>query len=198
MTIKHIPEPDLCRRISAGDELAFREVFDRFHRKIYQFAFNFLKSKERSEEIVQDTFLSFWLYRERIDVDQPIAPFLFTIARRTLTDAWRKAAVSERFREEVRLYMDGASNDTEEKVLMGELEQITQDALGKLSAQQQEVFALSRYEGLSYDEIAERMHISKNTVKYHLVNALKVIRTHFSEHDILYIYALMFSYCFSV
>ena len=186
MVIKHLPEPDLCRRLSAGDERAFREVFDRFHRKIYQFAFSFLKSKERSEEIVQDTFLSFWLYRTKIDAEQPIAPFLFTIARRTLTDAWRKAATSERFREQLRHVADLSSNDTEDEVFKNDLERITQGALRKLSDQQHEVFALSRYEGLSYDEIAERMHISKNTVKYHLVNALKVIRSHFGEHDVLY------------
>lgn len=195
MAIKYLPEPDLCSRLAAGDERAFRAVFDRFHRKVYQFAFNFLKNKERSEEIVQDTFLRFWLYREKIDSDQPIAPFLFTIARRTLTDAWRKAATSERFREELRLFVDVSTNDTEEKVLMNELERITQDALRKLSDQQQEVFTLSRYKGLSYDQIAERMHISKNTVKYHLVNALKIIRSHFGEHDMLYF--LLFSCYFS-
>ena len=196
MAIKYLPEPDLCRRLSAGEERAFREVFDRFHRKIYQFAFNFLKDKARSEEIVQDTFLSFWLHRTKIDVEQPIAPLLFTIARRTLTDAWRKAATSERFRKELRLFVDLSSNDTEEVVFRNDLERITQDALCKLSDQQQEVFTLSRYEGLSYDEIAERMHISKNTVKYHLVNALKAIRSHFGEQDVLYF--LLFSCCFSV
>lgn len=191
--IKYLPEPDLCRRLSTGDERAFREVFDRFHRKIYQFAFNFLKDKARSEEIVQDTFLSFWLHRTKIDAEQPIAPLLFTIARRTLTDAWRKAVTSERFREQLRFFVDLSNNDTEEEVFRNDLERITQDALRKLSDQQQEVFTLSRYEGLSYDEIAERMHISKNTVKYHLINALKVIRSHFGEHDVLY-FVLFSSY----
>lgn len=95
MVIKHLPEPDLCRRLAAGDERAFREVFNRFHRKIHQFAFNFLKNKEQSEEVVQDTFLSFWLHRMKVNPEQPIAPFLFTIARRTLTDAWRKSVTSE-------------------------------------------------------------------------------------------------------
>ncbi len=187
MLIKHLPEPDLSRRLSTGDEQAFRVVFDRFHLKIYQFAFNFLKDKEQSEEIVQDTFLSFWLHRSKINPEQPIAPLLFTIARRTLTDAWRKAATSQRFREHIRQIIDLSSNDTEEQVFKNDLERITHDALSKLSEQQQEVFTLSRYEGLSYDEIAERMHISKNTVKYHLVNALKVIRSHFGEHDMLYL-----------
>ncbi len=192
MTIKYLPEPDICQRLSAGDERAFREVFDRFHRKIYQFAFNFLKDKEQSEEIVQDTFLNFWLYRHRLDPDKPIAPLLFTIARRTLVDTWRKVASSEKFREHIYQFMEFTSNETEESVLAGDLERLTKDALSKLSAQQQEIFTLSRYEGLSYEEIAERLHISKDTVKYHLVNALKVLRAYFGKHDILYLYFLYF------
>ncbi|RQP14913.1 RNA polymerase sigma-70 factor [Parapedobacter defluvii] len=192
MTIRHLPEPELCGRLIEGDEHAFREVFDRFHRKIFQFAFNFLKDKAQSEEIVQDAFLSFWLHRETLNPNQPIAPFLFTIARRALTDTWRKAAASERFREQIRLFMDFSNNDTEELIFKNELEHIVQDALSKLSDQQQEVFTLSRYEGLSYEEIAERMHISKNTVKYHLVNALKVLRAYFGEHDVLYFYVIFF------
>ena len=192
MVIKHLPEPNLCHRLSNGDEGAFREVFDRFHPKVYQFAFNFLKDKEQSEEIVQDTFLNFWLHRETLDPNKPIAPLLFTIARRTLVDVWRKAAASEKFRERIHQFMELASNETEESVLAGDLERITEDALSKLSEQQQEIFKLSRYEGLSYDEIAERLHISKNTVKYHLVNVLKILRAHFHKHNILYVYFLYF------
>ncbi len=192
MAIRHFPEPELCSRLADGDEQAFREVFDRFHRKIFQFAFNFLKDNAQSEEIVQDTFLNFWLHRETLNPDQPIAPFLFTIARRVLIDTWRKAAASERFREQVRLFMDASNNATEELIFKNELEHVVQDVLSRLSDQQQEVFTLSRYEGLSYEEIAERMHISKNTVKYHLVNALKALRTHFGKHDVLYFFIFLF------
>lgn len=186
MTIKYIPEPELCYRLMNGDESAFREIFDRFHQKIFQFAFNFLKDSVLSEEIVQDTFLSLWLSRERLDPDQPIAPLLFTIARRTLIDAWRKAASSKKFREHVHRFIELTSNETEERLLLNDLERVTQEALSKLSQQQQEVFVLSRYEGLSYEEIAERLHISKHTVKYHIVAALKIVRAHFVEHNVLY------------
>lgn len=192
MAIKHFPEPDLVHRLLQGDEQAFREVFDRFYQKIYQFAFSFLREKEKSEEIVQDTFLNFWIHRENLNPDIPVAPLLFTIARRILVDAWRKAASSEHFRRHLLKKLELANNDTEERLFAAELERITQDALNKLNDQQQQVFTLSRYEGLSYEEIAERLHISKNTVKYHLVNALKILRTHFGKHDILYLYFLYF------
>lgn len=190
MTIKHLPEPELCRSLINGDERAFRKVFDRFHRKIFQFAFNFLKDKAQSEEIVQDTFLNFWLHRGRLDPAQPIAPLLFTMARRSLVDAWRRAAHSERFRQHVRQFMASVSNETEEQVMRNDLERITQEALSLLNQQQQQVFQLSRNEGLSYEEIAEQMQISKHTVKYHLVNALKILKAHFNKHGIGYLYLI--------
>lgn len=192
MNIRHIPEPDLSRRLTEGDEMAFRVVFDSFHRKIYQFAFGFLKDKEQSEEIVQDTFLGFWMHRETLNPDQPVAPLLFTIARRSLIDAWRKAAASAKFRQRIHQYMTFSSNETEEAVFAGDLERMTNEAFEQLNEQQQLVFQLSRDEGLSYAEIADRLHISKNTVKYHLMNALKIMRAHFSKHGVLYFYFLYF------
>lgn len=187
---KYFPEPDLSRRLSEGDETAFREVFDRFHRRIYHFALGFLKDKDQSEEIVQDTFLHFWLHREKLDHQYPIAPYLFTIARRTVIDAWRKAASAESFRERVGRIMETLHNDTEERIWADDLERIANEGLSRLNEQQQQVFTLSRYEGLSYDEIAERLQISKNTVKYHLVNALKIMRVHFNKHDVMYTYVV--------
>src|SRR5690606_41662338 len=115
MTTKHLPEPELCRSLIRGDERAFRKLFDRFHRKIFQFAFNFLKDGAQSEETVQETFLNFWLHRERLDPNRPIAPLLFTMARPSLTDARRKAAHSERSRQHVRQSMSSGSNDTEDQ-----------------------------------------------------------------------------------
>jgi len=192
MTVKYLPEPAFCNRLISGDERAFREFFDRYHRKIYQFAFNFLKDKEQSEEIVQHTFLNFWLNRSTMDPDRPLAPYLFTIARRVLTDAWRKAVTSSRFKEHVLQHMESVSNETEERIFSVELEDITRDALNKLSEQQHQIFTLSRQEGLSYEEIAERLHISKHTVKYHLVNALKILKAHFHKHDIIFFLLLLF------
>jgi len=192
MVLKYIPEPELAKRLSSGDVNAFREIFDRFHQKIYHFAFSILKGKEESEEIVQNTFLKFWLCREILDPEKAIAPFLFTIARRTITDVWRREAKSESFRKKMLLRLELSQNDTEEKVLFNDLERITQEVLKQFSEQQRQVFKLSRYEGLSYEEIAERLHISKNTVKYHLVNGLRMMKAHYSRNGIMYLYFIYF------
>ena len=68
-----------------------------------------------------------------------------------------------------------------------DLLQITDEVLEKLPKQQQVVFRMSRLEGLNYDEIAEQLNISRNTVKNHLVQAVKNIRFHFDKKGILYV-----------
>lgn len=192
MPIPFLADPRLVDRLRNGDEAAFRLVFERLHRKIYQFAFHFLKNKEQCEEIVQDTFLNFWVHREKLDRFKPIEPYLYIIARRTVTDYWRKAATAQNFRDQLFYSIRLSHNDTEEKVLMNDLERITEAGMQQLSSQQQMVFKLSRFEGLTYEEIAVKMQISKDTVKYHLVNALKVLREHFDKHDVSYLFFIAF------
>jgi len=110
---------------------------------------------------------------------------LFTIAHRNLIDGWRKQIALNRWKEQASYLLLKESNDNEERALSKDFDRIYRNAFAKLSEQQQKVFVLSREEGLSYHEIAERMHISKNTVKYHLTKALLIFRKYLSNHDIL-------------
>lgn len=186
MSIVFLPNPELVDRLRAGEEVAFRQLFDRLHRRIYQFAFKFVKEKERSEEIVQDAFLNFWMNRAKLDRDKPVEPYLYAIARRTMIDHWRRAASTQRVKDELFKKAVAVHNETEETVLLRDLERITEVGMKKMNGQQQMVFALSRFDKLTYDEIAAQMGISRNTVKYHLMKALEIMREHFEKHDVSY------------
>lgn len=192
MLISFNTDTELVDRLHIGDESAFRLVFDRFHQRIFLFAFKFLKDKEQSEEIVQDTFLNLWLHREKLDGLKPLEPFIFAIARRKLIDTWRKAATAQSYRDNLYQTIESSRNEPLEKLLMKDLERITEEGLMQLNCQQQKVFKLSRYEGFTYEEIAEEMKISKSTVKYHLINALKLLRYHFQKNGVLSLFILFF------
>jgi RNA polymerase sigma-70 factor (family 1) len=172
--------------LKRGDELAFRKVFDEHFRKLYLFCFRFLKNKQHAEEIVHDALLSVWTNRNKIDEDRSILPYLYTITRRLALNALRDIATSQKAMDELWLNMEALSNETEELVLLNDLRKFTESAVINLPAQQQLVFRMSRYEGLNYDEIAERLNLSRNTVKNHLVLALKTLRTHFNQSDAAY------------
>lgn len=179
-------EKELLLALKAGDEAAFRKVFDLYYKRLHTFGFRFLKNKEQAEEIVHDALLSLWLNRDKLNVALPVLPYLYTITRRLALNALRDVATSQKAIDQLWEKMEKLSNETEEAILLSDLKQFTEQSLVNLPHQQQIVFRMSRYEGLNYDEIAEKLNISRNTVKNHLVAALKTLRNHFGQSDAAY------------
>lgn len=113
-------------------------------------------------------------------------PYLYTITRTLALNALRDLATLQRAIDALWTDMEKVINETEESLLLSDLRQFTESALVQLPPQQQLIFRMSRYQGLSYDEIAEQVHLSRNTVKNHLIAALKTLRTHFNQSDVAY------------
>lgn len=179
-------EKELLLALKAGDESAFRKVFDLYFKRLYTFSFRFLKNKEQAEEIVHDALINLWLNREKLNPERLVLPYLYTITRRLALNALRDVATSQKAIDQLWEKMEKLSNETEEAILLSDLKQFTDQSLLNLPHQQQIVFRMSRYDGLSYDEIAEKLGISRNTVKNHLVAALKTLKSHFGHSDTAY------------
>lgn len=180
----------LLENFRDGDEKAFKVLYDYYHRKVYRFAYSFLKEKEPSQEILQETFINLWVNREKLDIKKPLEPYLFVICKRLVLDAFRKVTSTNALREGLLKKISEIDNRTEESIIYTDIMSYAEKAIAKLPRQQQLVFRLSRIEGLSFDEIAEQLNLSRNTVKNHLVVALKTLRTQLENHQILYMFLL--------
>lgn len=174
-------------RLMAGDESVFTLVYELYSEKVYRLAFRFLKDKEQSEEIVQEAFINLWLNREKLDKDGNLWLYLFVISKRLSLNALRQIGKSSSLIEKLLQQISELQNTTEEEVRTHDLENYAQELINKLPRQQQLVFKLSRVEGLSHKEIAEQLHISPNTVKNHMVEALKTLKSHLKYSDFLYL-----------
>ena len=174
-------DANLMIRLKAGDESAFKSVFDVWYKKLYYFSFKFLKNREHAEEVAQETMMQLWINREKLDEKLPVGPYLYTIVRRLSLNSLRQIASYQSASAFHFASIKESANTTEEAVSLAELKRITEEALVLMPKQQQQVYRLSRNEGMSLDEIAEEMGILKNTVKKHLSEALKAIRKHFSS-----------------
>jgi RNA polymerase sigma factor (sigma-70 family) len=108
--------------------------------------------------------------------------YIFTIARNRTLNHLRKAAYDTRLLRELQELAMPQSNNVEERALVTEYDQLLRDALSRLSPQRRLVFQLSRDRGLNHEEIAQRLHLSRNTVKNHLVEALRFIRGYLGQH----------------
>jgi len=190
----NLVDSDCIRRLANGDENAFTAVYELYSEKVYRLAFRFLKDKEQSEEIVQEAFINLWLSREKLSADGNMWLYLYVISKRLSLNALRQVGKSSILVERLLHQISELQNTTEEEILAHDLEHYAEKLIEKLPRQQQLIFKLSRIEGLSHKEIAEQLQISPNTVKNHMVEALKTLKTHLKYSDFLYLAVLFIHY----
>lgn len=177
-------EKSLLVEIAAGNEQAFRKLFDLYKERFYAVVLKMTRSDEVAEDIVQDVFMAIWKKRESLaDVDNP-SSYFFTAVYRRVYHHYRKAALEKKLLQAAQPTGESV-NTTDEMVLARESDQLISRAVAKLPPQQQLVFKLTKQEGLSREDVAQQLHISPNTVKNHLADALKFIRTFLSNPYLL-------------
>ncbi|HUZ57244.1 MAG TPA: RNA polymerase sigma-70 factor [Hanamia sp.] len=168
-------EKVLLAEIATGDERAFRKLFDLYKERFYAVVLKMTNSDEVAQDIVQDIFMNIWGKRESlVDIENP-SSYFFTAVYRKVYHHYRKIALEKKLLQ-IAPSVNEAVNTTDEIVLAHESENLISQAIAKLPPQQQLVFKLSKQEGLSREKIAHQLHISPNTVKNHLADAIKFIR----------------------
>lgn len=173
-------EKDLLKRISQGDEAAFTEIFHYYGRRIWLFVTQKTKSETIADEIVQEVFLKLWQKKDTVTEIDNFSSFVYTIATNKTYDYFRKVARDSRKLEGLwrQLQEVAACNTVEETIDFHESMEIINEAIDQLPPQRKKIYLLNRMEGLSYEEIARELDISKNTVSNQLVEATKFIRAY--------------------
>ena len=174
-------EKKLLHLISAGDESAFRQVYDQYRKRIYSYALNLTEDEDKAGDVVQEVFLKVWLNRDKLPNVSNFNAWIHAIARNYFFDAIKKLVKESAFLKNLTAAVDDSTNETENFILNKENEFLLQQAVEKLPPQQKLIFEL-RGQGLKQDEIAEKLNISKNTVKAHLARALSSIKNYLSNH----------------
>ena len=173
----------LLLQIKEGDEKAFRLLFERYRNQLFTYLFRITKSKEAAEEMVLDVFLKIWLGRSIITEIQNFEGFLFRIAHNKAIDFLRTVAQQPAKQETLWASMQEtpASETADQRLELNRAQQTIHEAVERLPGQQQKVFVLSREQGLTYDQIAEKLHLSRHTVRNHMAAALEFIRLFLQE-----------------
>ena len=175
-------EQSVLLRLQKGDSEAFQELYNRYHQQLYHYVLRFVKSPALAEDVLQDVFLKIWEIRSRINPGLSFKAYLYRICRNSVFKLLKKMAVDENLR--VRVFQQFAQSvaDTDLKVLWQQYEEILQAAINRLPPQRQKVFKLCREEGKTYEQVADELGISRNTVKEHMVLAMKLIREHLDQY----------------
>ncbi|RZS74314.1 RNA polymerase sigma-70 factor (ECF subfamily) [Pseudobacter ginsenosidimutans] len=168
--------PNLLQPIANGDEQAFATLYRLYVPRLIPLIKSMTKDEELVKEVIQDTFARLWLQRERLaEVEYPHT-YILRITSYVCVNYIRRSAIGVRVMTELEKRSPQADNSITETVSLKDLERIIRTGILQLTPAQQKIYRLSREEGLSIPEIAERLNISPNTVKNTLVASLKSIR----------------------
>ncbi len=172
----------IIRKLSSGDEKAFKRVYDTYKSKLYFYALKFTKNEHNAEEIVQQVFIKLWDTKHAIDPALSFDAYLFRITRNIAFNFLKKQAVESLHKQEFGAATAHADYHTEETLTYHECEALALQAIESLPEKRQIIFRMSHDEGLNAEEIAEMLQLSVNTVKSQLVKASKTIKAHLLIH----------------
>ncbi|MGN6416919.1 MAG: RNA polymerase sigma factor [Pseudobacter sp.] len=164
------------------EELVFREIYDQWHARIYSLSMYVTRSAFMSEEITQDVFLKLWNQRSSLAQIEHLPAWIRTITINTTINYLRKKAreqlLLKNYLEQAHEQTDDGFQGLRERELAGLLQGIVKD----LSPQQQKVWELTRGGGMTLEQAAIEMGITRNTAKEHLARAIKTIRSRMDGH----------------
>lgn len=180
----------IIEQLKSGNEKAYKYLYDQHYSMLCHVANGYLHDALLAESIVGDVIFHIWEIRETLEIS--------TTLRGYLMRSVRNRCINHIHSKQERVEVSFSNLSSEEpmqlvisdsyplgQLLERELEEKIQEAIGGLSGECRVVFMKSRFEEMKYDEIAQDLGISVNTVKYHIKNALSSIRGDLEKYLIL-------------
>src|SRR5205085_2168703 len=175
--MKHLSDQELMRLVQAGDVSPASEIYDRYSSRIYNFAYRFLRNSEAAEDATQEVFVKMLKHANQFHGDAKLSTWLFSITANWCRDYLRKADNKSKESDDVLVNLPASGENSPERNLeQRENEQRIKRALAALTPEQREAILLSRYQGLSYAEIAQISGCSEGAVKTRVFRAMETLK----------------------
>jgi len=175
--MKHLSDQELMRIVQAGDVSPAAEIYDRYSSRIYNFAYRFLRNSEAAEDATQEVFVKMLKHANQFHGDAKLSTWLFSITANWCRDYLRKADNKAKEAEDVLFQIPAPAELAPDRNLeRRQDEQRIQKALSALTPEQREAILLSRYQGLSYAEIAQISGCSEGAVKTRVFRAMETLK----------------------
>ena len=175
--MKSLSDQELMRIVQAGDFSTTSEIYDRYSSRIYNFAYRFLRNSEAAEDATQEVFVKMLKHASQFHGDAKLSTWLFSIAANWCRDYLRKADNKAKEAEEVLVSIPAPAELAPDRNLeRRQEEERVRSALLKLTPEQREAILLSRYQGLSYAEIAQISGCSEGAVKTRVFRAMETLK----------------------
>lgn len=166
---------DILYRLRSDDKSALKELFQENYTAVCKTIHRFIRDRNLVEDLAQDVFLRFWDKRNQINITSSLNAYLHRMA---INEALAYIRRNKKYEQEEMTpnITSGMDDSAEDQYLQGELEANITNAINELPPKCRTVFQLSRFEELTYREIAEKLNISIKTVENQMGKALKILR----------------------
>ena len=183
---------EILKLLANDDKTALEKLFNHYYPRLYGFSKSFLKWDEGIDDILQEVFLKIYQNRKNIRSTETFQAYIFTITKNLVLNELRSRLNEQKARE--RLFQNSVAREylLSEKLEYLELQEKIGEIIRQIPERQQEVYLLSRKDGLSHKEIARKLDISEKTVEYHITHALAAIKKNMEELGLL----AMLYFCF--
>jgi RNA polymerase sigma-70 factor (ECF subfamily) len=172
-----LDDDQLVALLNEGNNIAYAEIYNRYHAALYIHVFNKLRNREEARDIVHDLFSSLWVNREKLSISTTLAAYLYAAARYRVFDLIARRQVYNQYLESIRDFANKGDCVTDHLVREKQLQQIIDKEISALPTKMREIFELSRTGNLSHRAIAELLGLSEHTVKKQVNNSLKILRS---------------------
>jgi len=174
-------DSEIIGRIKRGDIKQFETLFRSSYVSLVKYAGTLIKDQDTAEEIVQDLFVKLWQERNKIKIESSLNGYLFRSVHNRCLHHFEHKKVVERHAREMAFESDLNTNDPAETLHYKELQAKIAAIIEKLPERCGKIFCMSRFEGLKYSEIAEKLSVSVKTVEANMGKALKEFRKELAE-----------------
>lgn len=178
-------EEQLLKRLAAGDDIAFNTIYEQYQQSVFAFAFYLTKSKELSEEVVQEVFVRIWEKKEQLPENMIILPYIKRMTQNLVLDLFRKAGREQALQQQLQDAMRNIFSHPDDQLLEKELRRIYHQGIDLLPPQKKIIYTLHRDHQLSYEQIANKLGLSPHTVRNHMAQAIRSVREHVNRHGAL-------------
>ena len=174
-----LPDAQLVDLLRLGDSLAFTEIYNRYQKLLYVYAFRKLKDKDEAKDIIQDVYVALWNTKETFDILTTLSGYLYKAVLNRALNAFRHKKIDESHIESFIKIIETNAATTDYLIREKDISELIDKEVSLLPGKMREIFELRRKHYMSNKDIAEHLDISEHTVSTQMKRALKILKDKF-------------------
>ncbi|HCN53048.1 MAG TPA: RNA polymerase sigma-70 factor [Prevotella sp.] len=178
-------EAQLIIELKMGSTHALEKIYDLYSARLYAFGLHYSKSREATQELVEDVFIWLWMNRKSIRQKESLRSILFIRLKHYLINAYRKTANSPQFRNYLDYLASVPTEAADSAIEYDEFVKKLNLAISQLPSTQQKVVRLVKFEAFRIEDVARQLNLTEQTVRNQLYLGLKQLKQALGVYYIL-------------